>query len=309
MRLCEPSKRNTGDCEERRHALQKPITELIRQRYSCRNYQHKPIDGEQQRLLSDFLGLESAGPLGTRARFALVAATERDRQSLKGLGTYGLIRGAVGFIVGAAERAPRDLEDYGYLMEHAVLFATDLGLGTCWLGGTFYKSSFARKIALAAGEVMPAVAAIGYMAEVGRFGRLIRKSAGSDLRLPGESLFFDERFEEPLTPGRAGVCAEPLEMVRLAPSASNKQPWRIVRLGDAWHFFLQRTKGYGKESLVFRLLHLADLQRVDMGIAMCHFELTARELGLTGRWVIDEPDIKRPDKGMEYTVSWKRALV
>ena len=289
--------------------MQKPITELIRQRYSCRKYQDKPIDGSQQRLLSDFLALKSAGPLGARARFALVAATDRDRQSLKGLGTYGLIRGGVGFIVGAAERAPRDLEDYGYLMEHAVVFATDLGLGTCWLGGTFSKSSFAKKIAVTASEVMPAVAAVGYVAEDSRFGRWIRKRAGSDLRFPWEALFFDERFGDPLTPERAGLYADPLEMVRLAPSASNKQPWRIVRVGDVWHFFLQRTKGYGEGSLLFSLLHLADLQRVDMGIAMCHFELTARELGLTGHWVIDEPDIKKPDKSMEYTVSWKRALV
>jgi nitroreductase len=289
--------------------LQKPIIVLIRQRYSCRRYQDKPIDGSQQCLLSDFLALKSAGPLGARARFILIAETDRDRQSLKGLGTYGFIRGAVGFIVGAVERAPRDLEDYGYLMEHAVLFGTDLGLGTCWLGGTFSKSSFTKKIALTASEVMPAVAAVGYVAEDSRFGRWIRKRAGSDLRLAWESLFFDERFEQPLTPKRAGVYADPLEMVRLAPSASNKQPWRIVRVGDVWHFFLQRTKGYGEGSLLFRLLHLADLQRVDIGIAMCHFELTVRELGLTGYWVIDEPDIKRPDQSMKYVVSWKRALV
>ena len=120
--------------------MQNPIRELIKQRYSCRRYQDKPIDGEQQRLLKDFLGLKSAGPLGARARFVLVASTDRDRQSLKGLGTYGLIRGAVGFIAGTAERGQRDLEDYGYLMEHAVLFATDLGFGKSWLGGTFSAS-------------------------------------------------------------------------------------------------------------------------------------------------------------------------
>jgi len=288
--------------------LQKPITEIIRQRYSCRTYQDKPIDEGQQHLLLNFLGSKSAGPLGARVRFALVAATHRDRQSLKGLGTYGFIRGAVGFIAGAAERAPRDLEDYGYLMEHAVVFATDLGLGTCWLGGTFSRSGFAKKIAVTAKEVMPAVVVVGYIAGGSKFRDWIRKGAGSDLRFPWESLFFNERFGEPLTPERAGLYAEPLEMVRLAPSASNKQPWRIVRVGDVWHFFLQRTKGYGKGSLLFRLLHLADLQRVDMGIAMCHFELTARELGLTGHWVIDEPDMKKPDKSMEYTVSWKRAV-
>jgi nitroreductase len=289
--------------------LQKPITELIKQRYSCRTYQDKPIVGGLQRLLSDFLASNSAGPLGARARFVLVAATDRDRQPLKGLGTYGLIKGATGFIVGAAERAPRDLEDYGYLMEHAVLFATDLGLGTCWLGGTFSKSGFAKKIAVTSREVMPAVAAVGYIAEGNKSRHWIRKRAGSDLRFPWESLFFDEGFGKPLAPERAGPYAEPLETVRLAPSASNRQPWRIVRVGDVWHFFLQRTKGYGKGSLLFWLLHLADLQRVDMGIAMCHFELTAREIGLAGHWMIDEPDIEKLDESMEYSVSWRTAVV
>ncbi len=289
--------------------MQKPVTELIRQRYSCRTYQDKAIDGSEQRSLSDFLGTQSTGPLGSRARFALVAATDRDRQSLKGLGTYGIIRGAPGFIIGATERAPKDLEDYGHLMEHTVLFATDLGLGTCWLGGTFSKSSFAKKIGVTAGEGMPAAVAVGSIAEAGKVGKWIRQRAGSDLRLPWESLFFDERFGQPLTTERAGSYAEPLEMVRIGPSASNKQPWRIVRIGDVWHFFLQRTKGYGKGSFVFRLLHLADLQRVDMGIAMCHFELAVRQLGLTGHWLIDEPGIRKPDESTEYTVSWKEGGV
>jgi hypothetical protein len=76
-----------------------------------------------------------------------------------------------------------------------------------------------------------------------------------------------------------------------------------VRYGNAWHFFLQRIKGYGKGSLLYTMLRLADLQRVDMGIAMCHFELTANELGIKGVWILDEPGIEKP-QGAEYTVSW-----
>ena len=41
-----------------------------------------------------------------------------------------------------------------------------------------------------------------------------------------------------------------------------------------------------------------------MGIAMSHFELTANELGLMGKWQIREPDIEKPDELTEYTVSW-----
>jgi hypothetical protein len=53
------------------------------------------------------------------------------------------------------------------------------------------------------------------------------------------------------------------------------------------------------------IFKLADLQRVDMGIAMCHFELTAREAGLSGEWLRAEPDIEKPDSLTEYVVTWR----
>jgi hypothetical protein len=49
---------------------------------------------------------------------------------------------------------------------------------------------------------------------------------------------------------------------------------------------------------------VADLQRMDMGIAMCHFELTAREQGLHGHWETLAPAIENSDELTEYTVSW-----
>jgi len=284
--------------------VNEPITAVIRKRFSCRTYLDQPIKEDKQRKLAEFLAASQTGPLGTRARFTLVAATEYDRQSLKGLGTYGFIRGATGFIVGAVEQGPKNLEDFGYLMEQAILFATGIGLGTCWLGGGFTKSSFARKISATSEEVVPAVTAIGHIADGSISGDWVRRRVGATGRYSMDQLFFDQNFGQAITPDKAGVYAELLEMVRWAPSASNKQPWRIVRKEDRWHFYLQRTKGYGKGSLIFRLLRLADLQRVDMGIAMCHFELAARELGLSGRWVADEPDIGGLGDNTEYTVSW-----
>ena len=282
----------------------KPITEIIPQRFSCRTYLETPIDeGTRQRLL-DFMDTRQSGPFGSRPRFGLAAATEQERGALRGLGTYGFIRGASGFILGAAEAAEKGLEDYGYSLERIILFATDLGLGTCWLGGTFTQSSFARKIALTGDEVMPAVAAIGYIAdpEKARNG-LIRQFADAQHRLPWARLFFERQFGLPLRREDSGEYAAPLEMVRLAPSASNKQPWRIVRDSSAWHFYLGRTPGY-RQGFFQVLLNLVDLQRIDLGIAMCHFELTAREAGLQGEWAIEEPEIEKPDGMTEYTVSW-----
>jgi nitroreductase len=281
-----------------------PVSDLIKKRFSCRNYLERPIEPEQQQLLRDFMSTISSGPFGTQPRFVLAAASERDRKALKGLGTYGFIKGATGFIIGAVEDGAGNLEDFGHQMERIILYATDLGLGTCWLGGTFTKSRFAKKISATKTESVPAVTSVGYIA-AGRSmqNSLSRQIAGSDRRLPWERLFFDGGFGHPLTPEAAGASAEPLEMVRLGPSASNKQPWRIVGDGEAWHFFLQRTPGYLRRGLP-KFIKIADMQRIDMGIAMSHFQLAAVELGLPGRWVVEEPGITKPDELTEYTASW-----
>ena len=281
-----------------------PVTDLIRRRFSCRNYDPRPIEAQDRRSLEAFLAAISAGPLGTPLRFQLLAATEADRNALRGLGTYGFIRDETGFLAGAACSSEKSLEDYGYALERIILMATDLGLGTCWLGGTFTRSGFAKTIALRRGEELPAVAALGRIADLesARAGEIRRRVRG-DRRFPRESLFFRGEFGVPLSMEDAGAYAEPLEMVRLGPSASNKQPWRIICQGNAWHFYLQRTKGY-RTGFLQRLVRTADIQRLDIGIAMCHFELAAREAGLRGKWAVDPPAITMPAGKIEYRVSW-----
>jgi hypothetical protein len=101
----------------------------------------------------------------------------------------------------------------------------------------------------------------------------------------------------PLTPASAGKYADALEAVRLAPSASNHQPWRIIKENDAsiFHFYRKDTPGY----TVAGDIHI---QYNDMGIAMCHFELTAHETGLSGGWRVNDPRIDVGD--WVYVVSW-----
>ena len=282
----------------------KPVTELITQRFSCRTFINVPIEKALRDKLAAYTEAQTSGHLGGTARFALVASTEHDLKALRGLGTYGFIRGATGFVVGATNDNARHLEDYGYLLEKIILYATGLGMGTCWLGGTFTKSSFARKISTRDGELVPAVASVGYPAKTPRpLDRIIRSGANADKRKPWEHLFFDGRYGVPLTPSAAGIYAQALEMVRIGPSASNRQPWRIIKTGRVWHFYLERSPGYRRRRLA-KLTTNADLQRIDMGIAMCHFELTAEQKGLSGIWKKQEPDIVNQDHQLEYIATW-----
>ncbi|MGB8212949.1 MAG: nitroreductase family protein [Anaerolineales bacterium] len=286
------------------HLFNAPIIDTIRQRFSCRMFHTRPIEATKQQDLQAFMDSLPAGPFGARPRFRLVAATKADRAVLHGLGTYGFIRGATGFIIGAVEPGGKYLEDYGYLMEAIILHATHLRLGTCWLGGTFTRSRFAKKIDLGSGETIPAVTAVGEFIdpEQARQG-LISGGADAGSRLPWDTLFSDMQSGKPLDRATAGAYAMPLSMVRIAPSASNKQPWRVVKDGQRWHFYLQRTPGYRRDPLKI-LLDLCDLQRLDMGIALCHFELTAREMGLAGHWAVDEPLNLASGAKTEYVASW-----
>ena len=87
-------------------------------------------------------------------------------------------------------------------------------------------------------------------------------------------------------------------MVRIGPSASNKQPWRIVVDGERLHLYLARTPRYR------RLVPSTDLQMIDMGIAMQHLEISARELGLAGSWeFVKEPAVDVATDA-EYIVTW-----
>lgn len=282
-----------------------PIVDLIRKRTSVRTYLPTLIDDEKRNKLNKFIETFTVGPFGGKARFKLIAAKENKSEELRNLGTYGFIKGATGYIISAIKDESKNLEDLGYQMERLILYATDLGLGTCWLGGTFTKSSFAAKMNLISDELIPAVTAIGIPSpKRRRTVKLTRKKANSDRRIDWEQLFFDETFGNPLKRSPAEKFNLPLEMLRIAPSASNHQPWRIVRKQNLFHLYMHRSPGYN-DRRINRWFTNADMQRIDMGIAMCHFELTAMELGLPGEWVKQAPEIELPEGEIKYLTTWK----
>ena len=82
------------------------------------------------------------------------------------------------------------------------------------------------------------------------------------------------------------------KMVRLAPSAGNKQPWRAVICGERVHFYEKKTMADNP---------LGDIQKVDIGIALVHFDLTMEENGTGGRFMAEDPGF-RSDDGMEYII-------
>lgn len=275
---------------------QKPhYTQVISGRTSRRTYRQKDLPGELLQTIREMTGAISQGPLGTPLSFSVVSLSDPSNQKLK-LGTYGFIQGAKYFIAGQIDPSPTGFLDYGYELEKLILDLTAMGLGTCWLGGTFDRGEFARAIGLKENHVIPAITPVGYAAETRGFGeRLIRLGAGSKNRVPSEKLFFDQSPDSPLVLP-AGHPLQPIfDAVRIGPSASNNQPWRIIATGSRFDFHIARKPGYAKA------FSRVDMQMIDMGIAMSHFELAARESDLIPEWKILKgvPGFA----GMEYVIS------
>lgn len=253
-----------------------PIVEIIKNRISVRSYDSRNLDEEIKAKLMKYLD-NLKGPFEAKTRYRIIENESAKDKDIK-LGTYGMIRGATSYVASAVSKGDMYLEQLGYELEDFILYATSLGLGTCWMGGTFKKGEFAKAMDIKEQEILPIVTPIGYPSKNKKvIDYLIRAAAGSKSRKPWEELFFKDSFNNILTQTEAGEYKDALEMIRMAPSASNKQPWRIIKENNRFHFYLAPTKGYSE-----RLSY--NIQKVDMGIAMCHFEFTLKEAGILGKW-------------------------
>lgn len=198
-----------------------------------------------------------------------------------------VIVGAEYYIAGKIKKAPHAEEAFGYSFEKIVLYAQSIGVSTVWIAGTMNRDAFERAMELDDDEVMPCVSPIGYQAQKKSVREtMMRKGIKADSRVCFGELFFDVSFDNPLTPELAGVFRSPLEMVRLAPSGVNKQPWRVIVKDDQAHFYKKSSKGYADGAM--------DVQKIDIGIALYHFETVALESGLSVKFTISDPGIPVP---------------
>lgn len=271
-----------------------PIEETVRKRYSVRNYSDQTVAAETISDLKTFVrSLEN--PFGKPISFHFLDM-QKARESEK-LGTYGVIKGARHYIGTTIRLEPMALEALGYEFEVAVLYLASLGLGTCWLGGTFDRKGFAGAMEVGSDELFPIISPFGYPADKKHIKELaMRKMIQADQRKPWDQLFFQNDFMAPLTQEAAGEYRVALEMVRLAPSASNKQPWRILLREGAFHFYEYQTPGY---STSFPY----DIQKIDLGIAAAHFHLSVLEQKLGGHFEQTPPAVDLPEH-MIYEFSW-----
>ncbi|BCR35880.1 nitroreductase family protein [Mariniplasma anaerobium] len=177
------------------------------------------------------------------------------------IGTYGFVTNPRCFIAGCVDNSFYGMVDYGFIFENMILELSKNHLSTVWLGGTFERKTF--DFMQKDHEIVPTITPVGYEDKVqSQKEQDVREHVHADQRVPFETLFFNESFDQPLS--ESHKLAELFELVRFAPSADNKQPWRVLVKKNNVHFYLHRTAAY-QQQLEF------DVQAIDMGIALSHF--------------------------------------
>jgi nitroreductase len=129
----------------------KTLDDIFEQRYSCRSYDPRPVPGDDLKAICEAARLAPSACNSQTWRFVVV----QDRDLIRRICDEGMrpvvrnrwMKEAPVVIVGCSQldivanrigSAVTGIEyyqiDLGIAMEHMVLKATELGLGTCWIG-------------------------------------------------------------------------------------------------------------------------------------------------------------------------------
>ena len=269
------------------------VKKAVQDRVSIRSYEERSLTKEDKSKLMDF-NASLTNPFGVDVKVQYISK-DKGAEDVQ-LGTYGTIRGAKDFLAITVKDQPYAMEAVGYQFENLVLYATDMGLGTVWLAGTFNRKDFKNVIEISDEDLFPCICPVGYPGQKRSFiEKITRVSLGSKKRKEWDKLFFLDDFSKSLTKEGAGRYTDALDMLRLAPSATNAQPWAVVKEGDKFHFFCNYKNSLNND--VKKIKHL------DLGIALSHFHQTAMSDGLNGKLEVSDIDFDVPEN-MHYIITY-----
>jgi nitroreductase len=208
-------------------------------------------------------------------------------QSLEGhAGVYGMFTTAPHYIIAVSQEKNGYMENLGFCMEHLILAATAIGLGTCWVGSIFDEARLRVFIPdLETDERIVALTPLGY-ADLSHGAQIARQLVrwGTDRlgnRKPLSEIASQHIWSVPWT-NENEIMNDILARTRLSPSWNNTQPWHFVIddhqvIATVNHTPQQGNLRVGKP-----------YYRLDGGIAMCHFYLAAQVAGWQDIWRIPE---------------------
>ncbi|UCH50609.1 MAG: nitroreductase family protein [Chloroflexota bacterium] len=258
------------------------IISAIHRRISVRHYEPRPVPEEVLQSVVKSGETSVALDDDIRIRFHLIEDGKLVSEQMTFLtGGKWLFGSSPHFIIATSEEKPLFMLNMGFRMEQMILFATEQGLGTCWIGGLFTEKRMGTFLGLEKDERVIALTPIGYP-DTSLYGRIIHGlihlgSPDSRKRKRLEQIAFGTNWGSPLET-QDDELLEALECARLAPSWVNAQPWRFLVNGRE---IVAAADASGRYSSVRDGKHY---YRLDVGIAMAHFFLAAKEIGWDGSW-------------------------
>lgn len=195
--------------------------ELLQSRHSVRNYDDTPLTEAERKIMESeitFINSHEAG-----MHFELVT---EDNEPFKGFRrSYGFFQGVRNYIAAVIDdHYPDAYERAGYFGEQLVIKATEIGLGTCFVGGTYSKKDV--NVHLRAGRKIIFLITLGHSSsKTSGVSRIVtkmvhlKKMKWTDFFKPTSELSRAMTLYPELDKGlRAMACA---------PSSMNKRPVRI----------------------------------------------------------------------------------
>jgi len=147
------------------------VLEAIRNRYSCRAYQDKPIEREKLDNIFEAARLAPSAKNLQDWRFVVVTDKETKRKLAEAANNQRFLENA-GAIIIACSNSDEVMRcgqavgpiDVAIALEHISLQATELGLATCWIG-SFYTEKVRPIVGVPDDITIIELMAVGYPAD------------------------------------------------------------------------------------------------------------------------------------------------
>ena len=239
--------------------------ETIKSRRSCRAYKPEQITDEELNAVLE-AGTYAASAMGRQSAKIVVVQDAATRAQLTRMNAAVMgkdtdpMYGAPTILVVLADAGSKNaVQDGSLVMGNLMLAAASLGLGSCWVGGTFDRRSAVFEPSPE--EEMVCVVPIGKVAQSSRKERMIRGVIHRKSKTIEEMV----RADRPLTEEER----QAMQLVQLAPTAKNTQKPVFIFAGDKIYAGVADDEPF-------------DL--VDLGICKLHFEIGMKQLFLQGHF-------------------------
>lgn len=213
------------------------LLQAIPARHSVRKYTTTPVAGEVVECLRR--EIES---INSRCGFSFRLVTDEPR-SFKNIFAYGKFENVVNYIIISAPKGDDNTRLCGIEGERLVLGLQAMGLNTCWVGLSYSRKSPAFNVP--AGHRIRCVISLGYGQTQG-----VERPTKSIEQLSNATGNAPQWFRDAM------------RAVQLAPSAINQQKFRFTLHSD-------------ETVTAAPLFSFVGYTHLDLGIALCHFNLAA----------------------------------